>query len=839
MTALPRFRQFLLVLVVITALMFMPAARDIRAAGKWYVATTGNDSNDCLTPATACATINAAIGKALASDTIYVATGTYTGSGEEAALIDKSVTLSGGWNIAFIGQTGSSVLDGQGLRRAARVPSGVTASFDRFTFQNGAAPGASGGGIYNEGILTLTNCLVTKNAAYGSGGGIFNLKTLVMTKCTLSENSANAGGGGLYTWDTASIDATAIVKNIGGAPGWSGGGGGGIDASGTLTIKNSSITGNHLEGSFYGGGIHNYSNLKIENSTISDNYGYNGSGIYHSWGELHLASVTISGNSNSGISAGATTTIANSIIADNPVDISSSPAVFTSQGYNLIETYSGIVPAPTDILGVQAQLGPSEGSPPYHPLLPASPAVNAGNSAGCLGTNGNPLTTDQRGLPRLGACDIGAYELQPLEYSAKSASPAQVTSGEQAVFTITLNNPGQTDINNVQVSDPIPSQMTYTPGSLTASSGTYSLENGVIHWNGSVAANSPVTISFAGSVDQFLGAVTNTATIQDSTETILRSASLQVNPNEITGTSLTAIGQPISGATISDDAGHSTLTNSQGAYTIGGLLRGTYKISASSPCFTFTPLEQTVTVPPSAGQINFIGQSRCAFLPVILKPCSPLYADNFSNPNSGWPVGDDGKNRVEYLNGEYRILVRPKQWGLFVRPGFQAVDYSVAVDLRNVNRTIGSYGIAFGISADWSTLYTLEIYRDSWFGIYRWDPDDIHVLSEAPSTAIIGGKAVNHIKVERNGASIRAYANGQLLAEVFDGSYMGTRYVGLVAFSYSESNVDIRYDNFSVYSIRCARFNSLSCTPVDGITAPDSKPFELNEIEKSYAKSRR
>ncbi|MBP1693294.1 MAG: hypothetical protein H6Q37_1177, partial [Chloroflexi bacterium] len=121
MTALPRFRQFLLVLVVITVLMFTPEARSTSAAGNWYVATTGNDSNDCLTPATACMTINAAIGKALASDTIYVATGTYTGSGEEAVLVDKSVTLSGGWNSAFTGQTGSSVLDGQGLRRAARM----------------------------------------------------------------------------------------------------------------------------------------------------------------------------------------------------------------------------------------------------------------------------------------------------------------------------------------------------------------------------------------------------------------------------------------------------------------------------------------------------------------------------------------------------------------------------------------------------------------------------------------------------------------------------------------------------------------------------------------------
>jgi len=39
----------------------------------------------------------------------------------------------------------------------------------------------------------------------------------------------------------------------------------------------------------------------------------------------------------------------------------------------------------------------------YHPLLSGSPAINAGNPATCL-------STDQRGVARVGGCDIGAYE---------------------------------------------------------------------------------------------------------------------------------------------------------------------------------------------------------------------------------------------------------------------------------------------------------------------------------------------------------------------------------------------------------------------------------------------
>jgi len=66
--------------------------RRVQAAGTWYVnSTTGNDSFDCLTPTTACQTINAAIGKSSAGDTINVAAGTYN----ESVNISKTLNLLG------------------------------------------------------------------------------------------------------------------------------------------------------------------------------------------------------------------------------------------------------------------------------------------------------------------------------------------------------------------------------------------------------------------------------------------------------------------------------------------------------------------------------------------------------------------------------------------------------------------------------------------------------------------------------------------------------------------------------------------------------------------------
>lgn len=66
--------------------------RTTHAAGPWYVnSATGNDANDCLSAATACLTINAAIGKASSGDTINVAAGTYN----EQVQINKTLTLKG------------------------------------------------------------------------------------------------------------------------------------------------------------------------------------------------------------------------------------------------------------------------------------------------------------------------------------------------------------------------------------------------------------------------------------------------------------------------------------------------------------------------------------------------------------------------------------------------------------------------------------------------------------------------------------------------------------------------------------------------------------------------
>jgi len=78
-----------LVLVPVCILLIRPA---VHASGTtWYVSTTGNNGNDCLSAGTACLTIGGAISKAAAGDTIDVAAGTYN----EQVVVPSSLTLNG------------------------------------------------------------------------------------------------------------------------------------------------------------------------------------------------------------------------------------------------------------------------------------------------------------------------------------------------------------------------------------------------------------------------------------------------------------------------------------------------------------------------------------------------------------------------------------------------------------------------------------------------------------------------------------------------------------------------------------------------------------------------
>lgn len=424
-------------------------------ATTWYVATVGNDSADCRSASTPCLTINAAVNKAESGDIIKVAVGTYTtDSGYQVVRIGKGITLSGGWDAEFIIQNTLSVIDGQTTHTGILVYDSLyEVVIDHFKIQNGFND-FTGGGIYNNSVLTLNNSIVTNNTSNNIGGGIFNLGTLTINNSTIGNNIAAALGG------------------------TGGGGGGGIEnMGGTLTLNNSTVYGNTLKGDFTGSGISSSGTVELNNSTISGNLGGDGSGISLFGSTVSINNSTISKNQYYGlISQASQVLLQNTIIAGNGAggDCYKDPiynGTITSRGYNLIGngTNCAITPIIGDLIGTKTNpidpvLGPLQdnGGPTFtHALMGNSPAINAGNPAepGSIGIA--CLVDDQRGVtrPEGDLCDIGAYEVDIPVVSIKRQD-ANPNVSSIVHFTVTFSE----SVTGVDTLAPFNDFTLFTPG---------------------------------------------------------------------------------------------------------------------------------------------------------------------------------------------------------------------------------------------------------------------------------------------------------------------------------------------------------------------------------------
>ena len=174
-----------------------------RAATTWYVdGTLGNDANTCTAPGlSACRTIQAAINKASAGDTIRVAAGSYPEVAPGPLTVNKTLTLLGARNgVDARTRSGSEsvVSDIQGTSVSA---SGVV--IDGFTVQDSTVAAFTGYGIWlNPGIsgTVIVNNIIQNNIA---GIGFANSgPSQLFIRHNLIRNNNTPGpatGNGIYT----------------------------------------------------------------------------------------------------------------------------------------------------------------------------------------------------------------------------------------------------------------------------------------------------------------------------------------------------------------------------------------------------------------------------------------------------------------------------------------------------------------------------------------------------------------------------------------------------------------------------------------------------------------
>ena len=135
----------------------------------------------------------------------------------------------------------------------------------------GATLDARGGGTtvtVSAGTVKLVDLSITGGGTDLAGGGIYNFGTLILTRSSVSGNSAQ-GGGGIVNNGTLTIDSSTVSGNSATVVF-----GGGIINNGALTLRASTVSGNTaLANGGYGGGITNDpgGTITMMNSTVSGN----------------------------------------------------------------------------------------------------------------------------------------------------------------------------------------------------------------------------------------------------------------------------------------------------------------------------------------------------------------------------------------------------------------------------------------------------------------------------------------------------------------------------------------------------------------------------------------
>jgi len=504
-------------------------------AATFRVDTTadGVDANPgdgaCATVADTCS-LRAAVQEANADagrDDIELPAGTYTltiaGSDEYAAVGDIDIL----YNATLVGDGAASTIVQAGV--------GIGALGDRI-FDLGSVGGYSptvimqglslrygsnfGGAIRVTGgsSLTLRDAILHDNQSPQHGGALNQATgtTLILERVTLRNNTAASYGGALISAGALTVTESRFDSNTavdrGGAIALAAGSGA------SAVISRTAITRNAVAGTATscGGGINaEGGNARLVNLTISGNSAVLGGGICvpsDAANALSLFNVTVSDNdasSNAGFPVGnrgggglwhagantAAVNLANTLVAGNRAALDGPDCNTTdttasggfarqviSLGYNLVGNASNciIANATGDQIGTATPgllaLSDYGGSTETHGLESTSPAIDAGNPAGCSDGDSGTLARDQRGYlrPRGSACDIGAFEYAaPGVVITPSADLHTSEGGTAATFTVRLATPPTANVTiNLSSNDA-------TEGAVSPSSLTFT----TVNWN--------------------------------------------------------------------------------------------------------------------------------------------------------------------------------------------------------------------------------------------------------------------------------------------------------------------------------------------------------------------
>lgn len=177
-----------------------------------------------------------------------------------------------------------------------------------------------------------------------------------------------------------------------------------------------------------------------------------------------------------------------------------------------------------------------------------------------------------------------------------------------------------------------------------------------------------------------------------------------------------------------------------------------------------------------------------------------LMKDDFSDPSSGWEVGDYDTGSVGYQSGSYYVESLGNgdtMWGIASQDFSDVVIEVTAEQISGPSNDNNDYGVMCRIQES-NEGYFLLISGDGYYAILKRTGDQFENLVDwTPSDVINTGNSSNQIQAACDGSSLTLRVNGQLLATASDSEFSHGD-IALTATSYETDSTEVLFDNLVV-----------------------------------------
>lgn len=188
--------------------------------------------------------------------------------------------------------------------------------------------------------------------------------------------------------------------------------------------------------------------------------------------------------------------------------------------------------------------------------------------------------------------------------------------------------------------------------------------------------------------------------------------------------------------------------------------------------------------------------AACSSSPAL----TPLpYADDFSNPASGWKTVNDQTLQIRYQDGALHFTIDDLDQIVWSIAGKRVEDFTLDVDAAQISGpNDNSYGVLIRYVDD-RNFYRLDISGDGYFAINKYQAGKWLKLQDwTESAAIKREAATNHLQVIAKGNQFTFAVNGETVTTFSDGDFKQGD-IGLTAGTlFDNAGVHIAFDNLTV-----------------------------------------